>query len=176
MDKFYFFLKEMGYMHLQATKPDTIGTALSDSPVGLAAYILEKFSTWVNPTYIDRPDGGLTEKFTMDELLTNVMIYWVTNSITSSQRFYKENVNYHMISELNFDRVSVPHTVGTGITCFPNELMCWPKNVIREVYFNVTHYTDMPRGGHFAAFEEPLLISDDIRTFVKTVASKVWWA
>ena len=63
---------------------------LNDSPVGLAAYILEKFSTWTNQSYKDLPDGGLTKHFTLDELLTNVMIYWTSGTITSSMRFYKE--------------------------------------------------------------------------------------
>ena len=90
--KITFLLREMGYLHLQATKPDTIGAALSDSPTGLAAYIIEKFSSWTNKTYIDLPDGGITQKFSLDDLLTNVMVYWTTNTITSSQRFYKENL------------------------------------------------------------------------------------
>jgi len=91
LDKFYFLLRESGYMHLQATKPDTIGSALIDSPVGLAAYILEKFSTWTNPSNVRKSDGGLTEKFTLDELLTNIMIYWTSNNVASSMRFYKES-------------------------------------------------------------------------------------
>ena len=79
-------------MHIQATKPDTVGAALNDSPVGLAAYILEKFSTWTNPDNVNKTDGGLTEKFTLDELLTNVMIYWISNNVASSMRFYKESI------------------------------------------------------------------------------------
>ena len=85
-------LEEMGYFHLQATKPDTIGAALVDSPVGMAAYILEKFTTWTKAANRNKEDGGLTEKFTLDELLTNIMIYWTSGNIASSQRFYKENV------------------------------------------------------------------------------------
>lgn len=91
-NRIFYLLEETGYMHIQATKPDTVGAALVDSPVGLAAYILEKFSTWTNPAYRDREDGGLTEKFTLDELLTNIMIYWTSGNIASSQRFYKENL------------------------------------------------------------------------------------
>ena len=94
-DLIKFVLRESGYMHIQSTKPDTVGTALNDSPVGLAAYILEKYSTWTNPDYVNRDDGGLTEKFTLDELLTNVMIYWVSNNVTSSMRYYKENLGRH---------------------------------------------------------------------------------
>lgn len=86
------FYYESGYMHIQSTKPDTVGAALHDSPVGLAAYILEKFSTWTNSENINKPDGGLTENFTLTELLTNIMIYWINNP-TSSMRFYKEFSN-----------------------------------------------------------------------------------
>lgn len=66
---------------------------MAASPVGVAGYILEKFSTWTNPDYRFRPDGGLTEKFTLDELLDNVMLYWVTNSLTTSVRIYAENLS-----------------------------------------------------------------------------------
>ncbi|MGH0169776.1 UNVERIFIED_CONTAM: hypothetical protein FKN15_059646 [Acipenser sinensis] len=89
----YEMLRESGYMHIQATKPDTAGCGLNDSPVGLAAYILEKFSTWTDKQFRDLEDGGLERKFSLDDLLTNVMIYWVTGSMVSSMRFYKENLN-----------------------------------------------------------------------------------
>lgn len=97
-DKLIFLLKETGYMHLQSTKPDTIGAVLNDSPAGLASYILEKFSTWTNPNLVYEKDGGLFDKvkYSMDEMLTNVMIYWVTGSITSSQRYYKESATFFM--------------------------------------------------------------------------------
>ena len=72
---------------------DTLGMGLNDSPAGLAAYILEKFSTWTYKANVGLPDGGLTKKFTMDELLTNVMIYWFNKCSASSMRFYKENLN-----------------------------------------------------------------------------------
>lgn len=86
-----FFSKEMGYYSIQSTKPDTVGVALNDSPVGLAAYILEKFTTWTNPDWGNRADGGLLQKYDYTKLLDNVMIYWVTNSITTSCRIYYEN-------------------------------------------------------------------------------------
>ena len=91
MDKFYTMLREMGYLHIQATKPDTVGAALIDSPVGLCAYILEKFSSWTQMNNIHKSDGALTQKFTLDELLTNVMIYWTSNNVASSMRYYKES-------------------------------------------------------------------------------------
>ncbi|XP_017770299.1 PREDICTED: juvenile hormone epoxide hydrolase 1-like [Nicrophorus vespilloides] len=86
-------LLETGYSHLQATKPDTLGVGLNDSPVGLAAYILEKFITWTNDDYKNRMDGGLKIKYDYNKLLDNVMIYWVTNSITTSMRLYSETLN-----------------------------------------------------------------------------------
>lgn len=71
------------------------GVALRESPMGLAAYMLEKFSTLTNPKYRDLDDAGLTKKFTMDQLLDNVMVYWITDSITSSMRIYAEEINNH---------------------------------------------------------------------------------
>ena len=100
INQFYFLMRESGYMHIQAAKPDTVGAALHDSPVGLAAYILEKFSTWTNPDNVNKPDGGLTEKFTLNELLTNIMIYWINNP-ASSMRFYKEFFNYENLIKKN---------------------------------------------------------------------------
>ncbi|KAE8280463.1 Epoxide hydrolase 1 [Larimichthys crocea] len=85
-------LKESGYFHIQGTKPDTAGCGVNDSPVGLAAYILEKFSSWTDLKNRDLMDGGLERKFSLDDLLTNIMIYWTTGSIVSSMRFYKENL------------------------------------------------------------------------------------
>ncbi|KAJ3606935.1 hypothetical protein NHX12_026451 [Muraenolepis orangiensis] len=85
-------MSESGYMHIQGTKPDTAGRGLNDSPVGLAAYILEKFSTWTDKSFKNLEDGGLTRKFSLDDLLTNVMIYWTSGCIVSSMRFYKENL------------------------------------------------------------------------------------
>ncbi|KAI1290785.1 Epoxide hydrolase 1 [Halotydeus destructor] len=167
MDVIYFMVKESGYMHIQATKPDTVGTALNDSPAGLAAYILEKFSTWVNPAYRDLADGGLTKKFTMDELLTNVMVYWVTETISSSQRFYKENFSYHLEVEVQPNLIKVPN-VPVGVAVFPEELLRFPKAPLTDIYGNITQYTIMPRGGHFSAFEEPQLFAQDFRSFVKT--------
>lgn len=89
-DNFKYLLQETGYMHIQVTKPDTIGTTLMSNPIGLAEYILEKFSTWTNPFYRGLSDGGLKKYFTLDSLLDNIMVYYLTDSITASQRFYLE--------------------------------------------------------------------------------------
>ncbi|XP_059212301.1 epoxide hydrolase 1 [Centropristis striata] len=161
-------VKESGYMHIQATKPDTVGRGLNDSPVGLAAYILEKFSTWTNPDFRDLEDGGLTRKFSLDDLLTNVMIYWTSGCIISSMRFYKEN----FAKGLNQPHAKMPVYVPTGLACFPNELMHTPKLWAKQKYHNLITYNPMARGGHFAAMEEPQLMAEDIQNFIKIVEEK----
>ncbi|CAH1247673.1 EPHX1 [Branchiostoma lanceolatum] len=162
----FFTLQESGYYHLQASKPDTVGFALNDSPVGLAAYILEKFSTWTNPANRDLSDGGLEKYYTKDDMLTSVMIYWLTGTITSSMRFYKEEFAGKAM-ETNRMQVTVP----TGIASFPHELGHNPEAFCRLFHPNLVHYTLMPDGGHFAAKEKPALLAEDIRTFVKKVES-----
>jgi len=162
-DKFSDLMLESGYMHIQSTKPDTVATALRDSPVGLAAYILEKFSTWTNREYRNLPDGGLTKKFTMDELLTNIMIYWTSGNIASSQRFYKEN----MYQFMEFDKVIVPGY--SSVVDTPHELARAPRKLVEHMHENLVQYSEFPRGGHFTAFEEPQLVCDDIRKFTKAV-------
>ncbi|KAM6461811.1 epoxide hydrolase 1-like [Liasis olivaceus] len=162
----YYMLRETGYLHIQATKPDTAGCGLNDSPVGLAAYILEKFSTWTDKSFCSMEDGGLERKYSLDELLTNVMIYWVTSSIVPSMRFYKENLSKDP-STLPDARLGV--YVPTGIAAFPNELAHCPRSWAKKKFKKIVTYTYMPRGGHFAAFEEPELLAQDIRQFVKKV-------
>lgn len=162
----YEVLRESGYMHIQATKPDTAGCGVNDSPVGLAAYIMEKFSTWTDKKYRDLPDGGLERKYTLEDLLTNVMIYWTTGSIVSSMRFYKENLQTNPDNRIDGKTgVYVP----TGLAVFPEELIHCPKSWAKMKYQNLCSYTVMPCGGHFAAFEEPELLGRDVIQFVKKV-------
>jgi len=162
-------LSETGYFHLQATKPTTVGVALEDSPVGLAAYILEKFSSWTNISHIEMQDGGFektspwTGKFTKDELLTNIMIYWHTNSITSSMFLYKNSIS--QIASMKC-RNSISSTA-FGAANFPNDLGNAPLTFMKLSYINIHSYTNMPRGGHFAAFEEPGLLAHDLKEFLK---------
>lgn len=156
-----FLLSETGYSYIQSTKPNTVGSALVDSPVGLAAYIMEKFSTWTNPQNIHRHDGNLTEKFTMDELLTNVMIHWISPNLASSLGYYKESV----FQILPLRMIKVSSIVPSAVCDFPHELIHSSQKLIKSGYKNLVQYTRMPRGGHFAAFEEAKLVSDDIRSF-----------
>uniref|UniRef100_A0A0N4ZTA9 Epoxide hydrolase n=1 Tax=Parastrongyloides trichosuri TaxID=131310 RepID=A0A0N4ZTA9_PARTI len=158
-------LSESGYLHIQATKPDTVGTSLNDSPIGLAAYILEKFSTWTKNDYKYLQDGGLTKDYTMDELLTIVMIYWTNGNIVSSQRYYREYFSNYNSMELTKRYVSVP----TGYAAFPNDLADRTPYEIFALHYNVTSYTLMDDGGHFAAFQKPELLAKDVFKFIKTV-------
>lgn len=158
-ERFLYLMEETGYFHIQATKPDTVSVGLRDSPVGLAAYILEKFSTWTDPAWRSLPDGGLTKKYTLTNLLDNVMIYWVTGSITTSVRLYSETINKAQMA-LGIDRVLC--TVPTACALFPHELDYQPEFLLKDRFSNLVQVTHMPRGGHFAAFEEPKLLSEDI--------------
>lgn len=154
------FLEESGYMHLQMTKPDTAGVALNDSPVGLAAYILEKFSTWTSTRYKNLPDGGLS-KFKTDELLDNVMIYWVTSSMTTSMRLYSEFAsNKYQALPHAMVKVKVP----AACAIFPNEIpiTLTLKTLLNRKFEKLIRATEMKDGGHFAAFEQPRLLADDI--------------
>lgn len=158
-------LLETGYMHIQSTKPQTAGQGVNDSPIGLAAYILEKFSTWTKPEWRSLPDGGLTKAYTLDDLLTNVMIYWVNGNIASSMRLYKEEIggnsrDYH---------TTHANLVPTGFASFPEELFFNIETVLRHFNPNLVSFSYMPRGGHFAAFQEPQLLVDDIRQFIRKV-------
>ncbi|CAG2104904.1 unnamed protein product, partial [Medioppia subpectinata] len=158
---FSFLMRESGYMHIQATKPDTVGASLLNSPAGLAAWILEKYSTWTNPDNVNKPDGGLKDTWTLDELLTQIMIYWVSGNVTSSLRFYKES--------MGGTGGAAPITVPAGVADFPHELARSPKSWARNENTDLVRFTTMPRGGHFGQFEEPELITTEIRAFVKAV-------
>ncbi|XP_059470715.1 juvenile hormone epoxide hydrolase 1-like isoform X2 [Neocloeon triangulifer] len=170
MSDFYSNLAlETGYMHIQATKPDTIGNALANTPVGLAAYILEKFSTWTDNKNRNLPGGGLTEKYKLEDLLDNIMIYWLTGNIASSMRLYSEVFNKRHYAQ-GWD--DVPCKVPTVCARFPSELLIQPEFVIRLKYPKLLPSPDPshpdyivhrpPRGGHFAAFEEPELLANSV--------------
>ena len=139
---------EGGYGHIQGTKPQTLSYGLNDSPAGLAGWIVEKFKAWTIP------DGNLEDHFSKDDLLTNITIYWVTQTIGSSVRFYYENRKVMREGE----RITVP----TSMAIFPNETSRPPREWAERSH-NIQRWTEMPRGGHFAAMEEPALLAEDIR-------------
>lgn len=153
----HFQRAESGYALEQATKPQTLSTALNDSPAGLLAWIVEKFRTWSDC------DGHPENSYTRDQLITNVMLYWVTQTIASSARLYWEN-NQAGSASGGSEFVRVP----TGIARYPKEVLRFPRSWIERRY-NVTYWSDMPRGGHFAAMEQPALFVQDLRNFFRTV-------
>ncbi len=146
---------QFAYAQIQGTKPDSLTVAQSDSPAGLAAWILEKFRAWSG-------DDDAIATFGMDTLLTNLMFYWAPNSTASAARSYFET--WQDPEGMFFPRVGVP----TGIASFPDEPWRVPRHWA-EARFAVTRWTDMPRGGHFAALEEPELLQEDVRAFLRTV-------
>ena len=146
---------EGGYSHIQGTKPQTLSYGLNDSPAGLAAWIVEKYRTWSDC------GGDVENQFTKDELLTTIMIYWVTRSINSSTRLYYESQNHPWELEQG-EGIQAP----TAMAVFPHELSRPPREW-GERSFNLKQWTEMPRGGHFAALEQPELLTDDIRTFFR---------
>ncbi|KAK5642982.1 hypothetical protein RI129_009149 [Pyrocoelia pectoralis] len=160
-EKFVDLLQESGYFHIQATKPDTIGVALGQSPSGLAAYFLEKFSTGTNITYREREDAGLKEKFTYNELLDNIMFYWLTNSVTTSFRIYSESFNKRTLAE-GIDRILINTEVPCACARFGQEIGYWTDWMLKEKYQNLVYTSDYDEGGHFAAFEVPKLLVNDI--------------
>jgi pimeloyl-ACP methyl ester carboxylesterase len=145
---------DSGYSKQQSTRPQTLGYGLVDSPVGQLAWIVEKFWSWMDC------DGHPENVLTKDELLDNVMMYWLNAAGASSGRMYWESFR----SFGGFDRVELP----TGIASFPKEVLQAPRSWC-EPNYNITHWTDMPRGGHFAAFEQPELFVEDVRKFFATV-------
>jgi len=146
-----FAAEEGAYSALQATKPQTLSYALSDSPVGLAAWISEKFQSWSDH------DGDLEEVISLDQLLTNICIYWFGNSIASSLRLYKENRK----QPFTLDGL-LPCDVPFAIAHFPKELPIPPRSWIERA-LKVERWTEMPRGGHFAALEQPRALAEDVR-------------
>lgn len=151
--------REGGYSHLHSTRPQTLGYALNDSPAGLAAWVLEKFHSWS-----DRRESGRSLPFELDELLTNLSIYWFTETITSSMRIYREGANDPLV--LSADD---PITVPTAVADFPFEIDVTQPLERMAAVTDLRRWTRFPRGGHFAAMEEPLLLAQDIATFLKEV-------
>jgi pimeloyl-ACP methyl ester carboxylesterase len=151
---------EGGYSHLQATKPQTLSYGLNDSPVGLAAWIVEKFRTWSDCA------GDVERVFTRDELLTNVMVYWVTETIHSSARLYYESRERPMsLSPANCVKPPV------AVALFPKEIPMPPRK-LAERGLNIVRWTAMPEGGHFAAMEQPEHLARDIREFFRGLTTQ----
>jgi len=154
-------IMEEGYRTQQATKPQTLSYAMMDSPVGVAAWIIEKFNSWS-----DTDGDDIESAHTKDELLTNIMIYLVTGTFNSASWIYygrREEGGRVLSPEGN--RVEVP----TACALFPEELLPWaPRSYVERIY-NVAQWSEFPSGGHFAAMEEPEMLAEDIRKFARTL-------
>ena len=146
---------EGGYFAIQSTRPQTLGYGLTDSPAGLAAWIAEKFRTWSDCA------GDIATAIPLDDLLANIAIYWFTGTITSSLRIYKEHRAAPFVVQPG-ERITPP----LGFAHFPRELLHPPRAYLERA-FTVRHWTDMPRGGHFAAMEQPALLAADISSFFR---------
>ncbi|MET0457102.1 MAG: epoxide hydrolase [Mycobacterium sp.] len=160
-----YWADEGGYFQIQSTKPQTLGYGLNDSPAGLAAWIVEKWRTWGDT------GGDVNTRFSRDFLLTNVMLYWATQTITSSMRDYFDDRAWfnHDTGLTSADRVTVP----TGFSTWPSYATgegIPPRSWVERLY-NVTHWTEMPAGGHFAAIEEPTSYATDLTTFFEGARS-----
>jgi pimeloyl-ACP methyl ester carboxylesterase len=149
--------EETGYQWIQGTKPQTLAYGLTDSPAGLAAWIVEKFRTWSDC------GGDVERRFSKDTLLTNVMLYWVTGAINSS--FWPYYARYHEGWPIpDGHRIAVP----TAYAAFPREILSPPRAWAERTY-NIQRWTEMKAGGHFAALEEPDALAADIRAFFRTL-------
>lgn len=151
--------KEGAYVQMQGTKPQTVAFALTDSPIGLAAWIVEKLKAW--------SDCGddIESTFSLDDILTDVHLYWFGDRAMASTRFYKESMACPLSFE-NGDRVLPP----LGVALFPRELPMPPRSWVERVY-DVRRWDIQPRGGHFAAFEEPALLAESIRAHFRPLRS-----
>ena len=148
--------RDGAYREIQSTRPQTLAYGLNDSPAGLAAWIVEKYREWSDC------HGDVEARFTKDELLTNITIYWVTQTINSSmRRYYEARHNTDPNPLKTGERINTP----TGIAMFPGEKDLIVPHEFAERCYNIQHWTDMPKGGHFPSLEEPTLLSEDIRAF-----------
>jgi pimeloyl-ACP methyl ester carboxylesterase len=148
---------ESGYSREHATRPQTIGYALVDSPIALAAWIVEKFWSWT--------DGPLGRVLTRDELLDNLMLYWLPGTGASAARLYWESIRQvnEWISGTAADTVDVP----VGCSVFPGELQRPSRRWAEKRFTDIRYWNEQTRGGHFAAFEQPELFTEEVRAFFR---------
>jgi pimeloyl-ACP methyl ester carboxylesterase len=151
-----FAAAESGYAHQQATKPQTLGLALHDNPVGWAAWVVEKFHGWGDT------NGDIASRFSMDMLLTNIMTYLVNDAVTSSLWMY--------YGAARGEAFTGPVTVPTGLALYPAEFVPYPsRRDAGRVFPDIRQWAEMPAGGHFAALEEPEAFSADVAGFFATL-------
>ena len=150
--------QESGYSQEHSTRPQTIGYALTDSPAGLCAWIVEKFQAWTDC------DGDPENALTRDGLLDNLMLYWLPRTGASSARLYWESIR--RVNEwISGDAPLEPIDVPTGCSIFPREIQRPSRRRAERRFPDIRHWNELDRGGHFAAFEQPELFVDELRTF-----------
>ena len=150
-----------GYRTQQATRPQTLSYAMMDSPVGVAAWIIEKFHDWS-----DIEGDDIDSAHSKDSLLTNIMVYLVTGTFnTASWIYYGRREEGGRVLSPDGQRVEVP----TAVALFPAEMLAWPPRSYVERVYNVTRWSEMSRGGHFAALEQPRMLIDDLRSFARSL-------
>jgi microsomal epoxide hydrolase len=154
----HFLKEETGYQAIQGTKPQTLAFGLADSPVGLAAWIAEKFRTWSDC------DGVIENAISRDELLANVSLYWFTGSIGAS--FWPYYARLHGGWSIPEGSVKVP----TGYAQFPKEILTPPRALAAKTYTDIRRWSVMPKGGHFAALEQPELLAREVKAFFSEIA------
>jgi pimeloyl-ACP methyl ester carboxylesterase len=152
----HYLKEETGYQWIQGTKPTTLSFGLTDSPVGLAAWIVEKFQSWTQNR------GAIEDAVSRDDLLSNIVLYWATGAIGSSFWPYYERAHSPALIP-DGERIRVP----TGYAEFPKDFLHLPRSWAERVYGNIQRWTKMEKGGHFAALEQPELLARDIRAFFR---------
>ena len=157
---------EGAYALIQGTRPQTLAYGLNDSPAGLAAWIVEKFRAWSDC------GGDVEKRFSKDELLTNVTLYWATGTIRSAFQLYYDAANAGALTWVveMFRKWLGSTRVPAGFAIFPRDIDPPPREWA-ERFFHVTRWTEMPRGGHFAALEEPELLAEELRDFFRPLRS-----
>ena len=154
-------LMQEGYRTQQATKPQTLSYGMMDSPVGVAAWIIEKFYFWS-----DIKNNDIESVYSKDTLLANIMVYVITKTFnTASWIYYGRREEGGRFLPKNFHRIATP----TAAALFPAEMLAWPPRSYAERMYNIKRWTKMSKGGHFAALEQPTLLIDDIRAFARTL-------
>ena len=149
---------DSGYSKQQSTRPQTVAYGLSDSPVGQMSWIIEKFYSWTD--CVQEGEKKLESVLTKDELLDNVMIFWLTNSSASSARLYWESFN-----NPNFDPINTP----TGCSQFPKEIFQCSRRWAEKRFSNLIYWNELDRGGHFAAFERPDTFVEELRNCFRSI-------
>jgi pimeloyl-ACP methyl ester carboxylesterase len=151
-----FYKSGSAYSAIMMTRPQTLGYGLSDSPAGLAAWIYDKFAAWTD-------SGGVPEDvLSLDEMLDDISLYWFSNSGTSAARLYWEVAGGNPFNALD---ISIP----VGVTVFPGEIYQAPRNWAEQNYHRLTYWNEVAKGGHFAAFEQPELFTNEVRAAFRTL-------